>query len=187
MDISHGWTQIELIGGKLQFECKPEEFRDRCIHKLQIFRNAQRESEDIVKKIERKVPADPEFTHEHLLLEWRARSNNDKRNPEVPTITMNQLRIIKAEAMLKCLTLIAKEVIPQHHLNQDKFKFRTRATELECIDMKSNYLFSEEEKKLEPQIPDEYNWRKDHELKKLEEWCGQHWIHNLYLTDKATI
>jgi hypothetical protein len=53
--------------------------------------------------------------------------------------------------------------------------------------MKSNYLLSEEEKKLEPPIPDEYNSKKDHELKKLEEWCGQHWIHNLYLTDKATI
>jgi hypothetical protein len=53
--------------------------------------------------------------------------------------------------------------------------------------MKNNYLLSKEEEKLESQISDTYNWKKDHELKKLEEWCGQHWKHNLYQADKKTL
>jgi hypothetical protein len=89
--------------------------------------------------------------------------------------------------MLKSLAFVAIELLQYYEINQEKYKFRTRATQLECYDIRNYFLSTKEETKLEEQIPDTYDWRKDHELNILEEWSGQPWIHNLYLSDKSTI
>jgi hypothetical protein len=157
--------EVKVIDGKLQCKVK-ENFEFNDIHKLLIFKSAESEIEPLIRKIERKIEK-PIFTKKQLLLPRKARITDDEENPEVPRIAMNQLRIIKAESMLKNLASITDKVLTHHKTNQDNFNYRTRVTELDSKDMKRNYSLSEEEEKLEFQISDTYNWKKDHELKKL--------------------
>jgi hypothetical protein len=72
--------------------------------------------------------------------------------------------------------------------NISNYSFKSRATELEYMDIKRNCEpINDLEAKEAKAITTKYNMKQDNTLLKLIEWNGQYWIHQVYTTDKLEV